>query len=298
MANQWNDTWVRNEMAAAHEFERALRGERAFSLPGRPRAFRRRLPEATANDGEALVGAEDRVQVRSVATHPSTRVFPFNTICMIRTATTIASGTLLAPQVVLTAAHVLRPHASVTITPGADMSAATDEERRPATPRAQSVPSARFSLHPTLDLGLAFAPAAFTRPREFMMLQPRGDANTATLLTNAGYPDGSTPPPGWSLGTMWRHTRPIAVADVTATQLFYDIDTSPGHSGSPLWLLGNDGIRLLLAVHTTGVASCRPNRNCGVRISRPVITWIIDECRTAGVAGPRVDQVAMTATRP
>jgi V8-like Glu-specific endopeptidase len=199
---------------------------------------------------------------------------------------------------VLTAGHVLRNKPSVTITPGADSSAATDAAQRPASPQAQTVSSSRFRLHPSLDLGLALTDAPFTRPNEFMMLQPRSDANTATLLTNAGYPGASQPPPGWSLGTMWRHSEHLPVTDVSPTHLTYQLDTSRGHSGSPLWLLGNGGTRLLLAVHTSGVADSRPNHNRGVRITCAVITWIEEQCRAAAVAGPRVDRVAFRATCP
>ncbi len=40
-------------------------------------------------------------------------------------------------------------------------------------------------------------------------------------------------------------------------QWTYTIDTCPGHSGSPLWLLGNDEIRLLLGIRTVEVASAK-----------------------------------------
>jgi V8-like Glu-specific endopeptidase len=274
MANRWDHGWGPTDRATVHAFEQSLLGGVAME-----------------DYGETPIGTDDRVQVQSAPAHPSTRLFPFNSICMIRTPTGgIATGTLIAPQVVLTAGHVLRNKRSITITPGADLSAATDAARRPASPPAQTVPSSRFRLHPSLDVGLALAPSAFTRPSQFMMLQPRSDANTAALLTNAGYPGGSDPPPGWSLGTMWRHSQHIAVTDISPTHLIYELDTSPGHSGSPLWLLGNGDDRLLLGVHTSGVSSSRPNHNRGVRITGAVIAWIEEQCRVAGVTGPRVER--------
>ena len=92
MTNSWTDGWAASEIAAAQDFERALRGHRAFPTSSRLRSFPRGLPEMTEDYGESRIGDEDRVQVQNVATRPSTRLFPFNTICMIRTPTTIATS--------------------------------------------------------------------------------------------------------------------------------------------------------------------------------------------------------------
>jgi glutamyl endopeptidase len=247
--------------------------------------------------GEIPIGTDDRVQVQAVATHPSTKLFPYNTICMIERDAgggyvrfAHGTGTLIAPQVVLTAEHVISTSRGgslctrVRVTPGADYSATAASDRMPATPGQQDVPSSRLVKHATLDLGLIFLPAAFTSPTRYMMLQPRGDENTATLLTIAGYPGVQPRTTTQIEGLMYRHTDRLQVTGVTATALQYSIDTSSGQSGSPLWLLGNDSIRLLLGVHVQSA-------NEGVRITCDVIRWIEQECRRMGVTGPIVDRV-------
>lgn len=259
---------------------------------------------------------DDRFRIPARSKRPSTLMFPFNTICLLerhhldgKTVSRV-TGTLIAPRVVLTAKHCLTrldvrtaaegPRFShIVVSPGADLSAPRDQ--RPADPPSIAAPAAFFRVHPTLDFGVIILPKAFRRPVQFMRLQARGDKNTATLLTIAGYPcDKPT-------GTMWGHSERIALTGVSPTELRYTIDTCPGHSGSPIWLLGNNAIRLLLGVHTSGPAgcsndpktgNCRPDGspvtpvtglNSGVRVTRGVITQIQSWCREFGVTGPKVD---------
>jgi V8-like Glu-specific endopeptidase len=200
-----------------------------------------------------------------------------------------ATGTLIAPRVVLTAGHVVRGLTSVGVTPGANFPAPFVPDRRPAKPGTQTAPSSTFRFHPTLDLALVLLPAPFTRPCQFMMLQARGDLNTATLLTIAGYPRVAPPPLTAPLnGSMWRHSDRLQLTGVTATHLSYQIDTTVGQSGSPLWLLGNNCVRLLLGVHISGSSAS----NQGVRITCAVIDWIEATCRAAAITVlPVVDEV-------
>jgi V8-like Glu-specific endopeptidase len=174
-----------------------------------------------------------------------------------------------------------------------------------------------YRWHGTLDYGVIILPRAFLRPSRFMVLQPRGRQRSATLLTLAGYPCDKPK------GTMWGHSRHLRLRDVTETLLTYDIDTCPGHSGSPVWLRGNplpgsrEDVRLLLGVHFLGVepanpttrcanepgpggVRCRPTglpptavvgHNTGVRVTCQMIDTIRGWCRDAGVNEPYLSSV-------
>jgi protease YdgD len=282
-----------------------------------------------------VYGPDNRFAITARNTRPSTLLYPMNTICLLNMVDSTGArfrgtGTLITPRVVLTAKHCLMNstgpctlgrnvgpwHRSVTVTPAADFSAADPRKRRPAAPAAQTVGPARFRVDPNLDYGVIILPRPFTlpqldrRPARFMMLQPRGNLNTATLLTLAGYPCDKPN------GTMWGHSDRIALANVTANHLGYHIDSCAGQSGSPIWLLGSapQDTRILLGVHTgepsrcvNDPAGCRPTGarvsgiapgtpafntlNCGVRITCRVINHIVAWCRAAGVPGPTIDRV-------
>src|SRR5262245_12437668 len=52
-------------------------------------------------------GTDDRFRIRSQARPPSTKLFPFNTVCFLHGAAGNFTGVLVAPRVVLTVKHAL-----------------------------------------------------------------------------------------------------------------------------------------------------------------------------------------------
>lgn len=116
-------------------------------------------------------------------------------------------------------------------------------------------------------------------------------------------------------GTMWGHSEKIRLADISPTHLRYVIVTCPGHSGSPIWLLGNNALRLLLGVHTNGPAGCANDPascgcratgaavapitglNRGVGVTCEVIDYIVAWCREFRVGEPAIDHLYKTRFR-
>jgi glutamyl endopeptidase len=84
------------------------------------------------------------------------------------------------------------------------------------------------------------------------------DPELSNITANVtGYP-GDQPS-----GTLWYDTKTIA--SVTATKVYYDIDTAGGQSGAAVYII-KDGQRIAVAVHAYGGAVT----NSGTRIVAPV----------------------------
>lgn len=244
---------------------------------------------------------DGRVRVPAITTtNLSSLKFPFAAICLIevwRNGKFVpwGSGNLIAPQVVITAAHVLKANGGlepkVRVTPGADLSASSAANKMPASPQRQEAASSRMRVHGSLDYGIVALPQKFVRPAKHFALQASRSFQARDYMNVAGYP-GDKP-----AGTMWFHAEPVLLTGVSSTHLRYTMDTCPGHSGSPVWVKLGDGRRIQVGVHTTGASGagqagrCNPpqavpGQNSGVRITADVIRQINTWCAGFGVQKP------------
>jgi len=248
----------------------------------------------------AIVGPTDnRVQVAN------TTRFPFNTICHLGRdfgdgRLLGCSGVLIAPTLVLTAAHCLynlllrRAPRGIVVMPGrrdrdttpygslrASRAYVAREFAGPYRP-----PFTRIGEH---DYGLIVLPRPFRGLDRFLRLVAPSDAELESiqrseLISIAGYPGDRT------IGTMWRHAE--SLRGWTPRRLLYTVQTCPGHSGSPIWRkAASQETAHLIGVHTSGVTDeqgrpygCRRDTvlappgmvNRGVRMLPEIVADLVD----------------------
>lgn len=223
--------------------------------------------------------------------------FPWNTICHLCRAypgnpCAGCSGTLIAPDIVLTAGHCLwslrfkGPPKSIHVAPGR-----VDRDTLPFG----SITSARLWVprgfidgpdRTIWDFGVIHLSRPFTQIKRFMPLVALDDTALRHVashrrLTVAGYPSDRP------IGTMWRHSERLK--RVTPRRLFYSVSTCPGHSGSAVSVERGHGPEII-AVHTTGILDAEGKsygcvrgtvlapanlQNSGVRLTQSVIDAVL-----------------------
>jgi V8-like Glu-specific endopeptidase len=198
---------------------------------------------------EALIGSDDRIRIRDTA-H-----FPWRPICSLKIRTGdgeffYGTGWLIGPKTIITAGHCLFLPSmggwaeSIEIVPGHD-----GHERPYGTFTSTEFRTVRGwtdNLEQRFDYGAIQLPHGqdLGKVGHFGYAVYDSASLLGAQLNVAGYPIDKPE------GTLWWAARKTKRVD--RGRLSYDIDTTGGQSGSPVWRLDPTGRRLVVGIHTNG----------------------------------------------
>ncbi len=263
------------------------------TLPARPRAL---LEPFTGQERDAallmnpglrnVIGADDRKRIPG----SQSSAYPLQTLLHLliqfagpepptqRRAT--GTGFLVSPRTVVTAGHCLWSFGFPGPPRPAEFIRAVPANNKPGPPSAfLDVADPSILVPPAWrTLSVAGVPnwesdyGAFHLPAPISdkLMQPAA-LNDAQLwglpAAIVGYPNDDTADPPKPFGTMWGQIGKVDRA--VGSFVYYDIDTSPSQSGSPVYTI-HKGIAYVIAIHEAG----QEQMNRGIRITSAVLADI------------------------
>ncbi|GAB4329366.1 MAG: hypothetical protein Kow0010_13700 [Dehalococcoidia bacterium] len=231
--------------------------------------------------GQIVIGSDDRIRV------VDTSIYPWRAIAFLELYDAFdqyvgsCTGTFIGPDAILTAAHCLYSAddgwiESIAVVPGKDGDFEPYGFEWAANwwvpdmwidSNGDSLWDWGVIKMPSWDMGLTVGWFSVGLLTTETLGQP--DIMPAIF----GFPGDADPP-----DTMWGFAAE-AFVDVSDFDLYYDIDTAAGQSGSAIFLLHDDFLGLIVGIHTTGLSEGGQGvMNRGSRIDQELLDDILLGC--------------------
>lgn len=222
--------------------------------------------------GQSLLAAQDR---RTEVSNPASA--PWRMICSLEISAAdgsiyVGTGWIAGPKLIMTAGHCLFEKncmkgwaTAIKVYPGRSNSSDEDVYFSSTDFKAPHQWVSKYDEN--FDYGAIILDEDIGSIYGHFSSSTYADADLMSHMVNiSGYP-------ATKLGETQLHHE-NRINSVSATKIYYDVDTEGGQSGSPIWLYeGNDNNPIVIGIHSYGAGNVTTG-NSGVRITEEIIEFV------------------------
>jgi V8-like Glu-specific endopeptidase len=220
---------------------------------------------------DSVIGLEDGRQPV-----PSTLDVPFRKICRLRilgpdNKVRTGTGWFAGPRTIVTAGHCITASemggAAVNITVAPAFDEGVEPYGNQLSTSYETTNLWKDDRNPDFDYGCIHLAREFTpRPGYFSFDDPPAGTLMDLEVHVCGYPTDT------HRSTQYHHSD--VVLSVGDHRIFYAVDTNPGESGAPIWMVDANGIAVVVGIHAYSEDETPPDlhieANSGPRITSEV----------------------------
>lgn len=231
------------------------------------------LPPAGRITFETVLGLDERTRIRD------TEGPPWRMICALEIdgpwGAFVGTGWLAGPRTIITAGHCVYDSTQmggwareIVISPG------RDGDERPfsslKSEKFSTVDRWRSNQDPDFDIAAIHLKEPLGETLGWFQVASLADDQLLNYMVNvSGYPGT----PGGGTEQWWARNR---VREVTPRRIFYDVDTSGGQSGGPVYTYeSEDKPPVVVGIHAYGVGGTPPNIPMQVNSAPRIITEVV-----------------------